>query len=100
VLSAVARSGLPFACVLDAVGVPAAPEHAPVFTTAVHLLDAEPAASNEALQAAGLSLAPLEARFAPHAEQQSKHPVHARAPAGNVAQALPGCATLCLQCIH
>ena len=74
VLSAVARSGLPFACVLDAVGVPAAPEHAPVFTTAVHLLDAEPAASHDALQSAGLSPAPLEARCAPYAEQQIPSP--------------------------
>ena len=62
VLSAVANAALPFACVLQAAGVPGSTANAPVFTTAVHVPDAaEGAAARDALHGAGLDASPVEA---------------------------------------
>ena len=62
VLSAVANAALPFACVLQAAGVPSSPAHAPVFATAVHMPDAGvAAAARDVLHGAGLVAKPVEA---------------------------------------
>ena len=62
VLSAVANAALPFACVLQAAGVPSSTANAPVFTTAVHMPDAAVgAAALDVLRSAGLDAKPAEA---------------------------------------
>ena len=62
VLSAVANAALPFACVLQAAGVPSSSANAPVFTTAVHMPDAAVgAAALDVLRGAGLDAKPAEA---------------------------------------
>ena len=73
VLSAVANAALPFACVLQAAGVPGSTANAPVFTTAVHVPDAaEGAAARDALHGAGLDASPVEACW-PCAKSQLTH---------------------------
>ena len=62
VLSAVANAALPFACVLQAAGVPSSSANAPVFTTALHMPDAAVgAAALDVLRGAGLEAKPAEA---------------------------------------